>query len=71
MFSTMTARGGGDGLYCGDVEVLAELAGRRNESTGTERDMTEPKKATFASHLEERRGSRVIPADDKYLQKTN
>ena len=34
---------------------------------GTGREMTAPKKDIFASHLVERRGSRVRAAPDQYL----
>lgn len=48
--------------------MAAALSGRRKDRLGTGREITEPKKAMLASHLEERRGSSVIPAEGKYLR---
>jgi len=45
------------------------LLGRWKVDEGIGREITEPKKDMLASHLEERRGSRVSAAPDQYLAK--
>jgi hypothetical protein len=60
VFSRKAGRGGGVGRY-------NELPGRKNDPSGTGSEMTLPKNAMFAIHLEDSRGSRVREADDQYL----
>jgi hypothetical protein len=58
IFSRKEERGGGVGWY-------KELPGIKKDSSGAGREMTLPKNAIFAIHLEDSRGSRVRGADDQ------
>jgi len=58
IFSRKASRGGGVGRY-------KELPGRKSDSSGTGSEMTLPKNAMVAIHLEDSLGSRVKGADDQ------